>query len=192
MAYFPVFIKLKNVLVVGAGNVASRKIETLLQFIEDNSKVKIVAPEISEKVQKLYEENKSKIELVQKKFEESDLENIEIVFAATNSNETDELISKLCREKHILANIADVAHLCDFHFPAIVKRGDFVVGINSSGDSPALTRKVREKINELLPQNLGEKLKKIGEIRKKSLKDGIKPSENSEYLKLVEEITLEN
>lgn len=187
MAYFPIFIKLKNVLVVGAGNIASRKIETLLQFADEDSKIKIVAPEINEKVQNLYEENKDKIEIAQKKFEESDLQNIQIVFAATNSSETDEFISKLCREKGILANIADVMHLCDFHFPAIVKRGDFVVGINSNGDAPLLTRKVREKISKFLPENLGENLSKIGKVRKQSLKDGIKPSENPEYLRLVEE-----
>ncbi len=187
MAHFPLFVKLKNILVVGAGNVASRKIETLLEFIEDNGKMIIVAPEICEKAQKLISKNENKIIFRQKKFEGTDLNDIQLVFAATSSPQTDRLISDLCRKKNIPANIADIPDLCDFYFPAIVKRGNLVVGINTGRDCPALAKKVRETISRTLPENTDEKLKQLALLRKQLLNAGIKPGENSEYIKSVNE-----
>lgn len=178
MAHFPIFIEIKNCLFVGGGNVISRKVETILKFCDN---IKIVAPKIQEKLEELCKENEDKIKIIKREFSESDLENVNLVFVATDNPEIDKMIAKLCKEKKIMANIATFPELCDFYFPATVKKDDLVIAISTNGKSPSVAKKIKELILKILPNDIGEKIKTVGEIRKKSLESKIKPIENEEY-----------
>lgn len=187
MIHFPIFIEIKNCLFIGGGNVVSRKVKTILNFCDN---IKIVAPKIQEKLEELCKENEDKIKIIKREFLESDLENVNLVFVATDNPEIDKTIAKLCKEKKIMANIATFPKLCDFYFPAIVKKDDLVIGISTNGKSPAIAKKIKELILKILPKDIGENLKKIGEIRKESLENKIKLNQNIEYNKFLKTINI--
>ena len=71
----------------------------------------------------------------------------------------------LCRERGILVNVVDTPALCSFYFPAIVRRGELTAAVSTSGKSPAMAAAVKEKIDSLLPQDLGERLDALARRR---------------------------
>src|SRR5665647_2582914 len=117
MDYFPVFVKLKdkNCLVVGAGEIAARKIELLARA---GAKITVIANKISHHVSSL--EGPCKLTLLQKPFTPTDLRGFRLVVSATDNKETNQLIAKTAEEQNILVNVVDNPDLCSFIFPAII------------------------------------------------------------------------
>ncbi|WP_456401096.1 precorrin-2 dehydrogenase/sirohydrochlorin ferrochelatase family protein [Persephonella sp.] len=167
MALFPLFINLaeKKILIVGAGNVALRKIEKLIPFTKN---IKVVAKETLKEVEELCK--REKIELIKKEFSLEDLNGIDIAIVAVDNIELQKMIFNFCRSKGILVNSVDSPDYCDFIFPAYVKRGDIVIGITTSGKAPGLSGKLREIIEKNLPPNIENLLEELSEIRKKEEK----------------------
>ncbi len=163
MALFPIFISLedKNILVVGGGNVAYRKIEKLLPF---NPNLFVVSKELSKKTEDLLK--KHNIPFKKKAFEFSDLENIDIVIIAVDDIDLQKDIYMYTRDKNILVNAVDSPDYCDFIFPAYIKKGDLVIGISTSGKVPGLSAKIREFIERLLPEDIESILKELEDLRK--------------------------
>ncbi len=164
MPLFPTFIDLKDkeILVVGGGTVATRKVEKLLPF---GGKLTVVAPEVSEKLK--YLARKGKIKLKRRRFLTGDLKNKSLVVVATDDVKLQERIFKLCNKKGILCNSVDNPEFCNFVFPALVVRGDLVIGITTSGKAPALSKEVRILIEKALPEGIEEILNTLYEKRKK-------------------------
>lgn len=181
MAYFPLFISLDNLpcLVVGGGKVALRKVRTLLEY---GARVTVTAPELDAELEKI-----PGITIQRRKFQETDLDGVELVFAATSDEECNRRVSQLCRERRIFINVADIPEECDFYFPALVRRGDVVVGVSTGGKSPAAAKKIKEKINTCLPQSLSDFVEETGQLRAAILDSGQKAEENSEYNKRVQD-----
>lgn len=162
MPYFPLFvsIKNKNILVVGGGRVASRKVEKLLGF---EPKIFVVAPEILTQLAKLARQKK--IRLAKRVFCDRDLKNRDLVVVAVNDLQLQKKIYKKCRAQKIPCNSVDSANFCSFLFPGLVVRGDFVIGLSSSGQAPGLTSVLRSWLEKKIPPNIGATLKKIGKMR---------------------------
>lgn len=181
MAYFPLFVSMEGLpcLVIGGGKVAFRKIKTLQEY---GAEVTVVSPEFCPEI-----EESSGLKLIRRKFEEKDLKDIKIVFAASSDADCNAEAVRLCREKKILLNVADAAKKCDFFFPALVKRGDVVVGVSTGGKSPAIAAGVRKAIDRLLPEDLGAFTEKIGRLRKEIKDKGISTEGNIEYLRKAED-----
>lgn len=181
MAYFPLFVSLDGLscLVIGGGKVALRKIKTLQEY---GAEVTVVSPEICPEIEEI-----PGLKLIRKRFEEVDLKDIKIVFAASSEEQCNREAARLCREKKILINVADVAEKCDFFFPALVKRGDVVVGVSTGGKSPAIASGVRKAIDKALPQDLGAFTEEIGKLRKEIKDQGASTEGNLEYLKKIED-----
>lgn len=181
MAYFPLFVSLEGLpcLVIGGGRVAFRKIKTLQEY---GAKVTVVSPEICPEIEEI-----SGLKLIRRRFEEKDLRDSKIVFAASSDADCNAEAARLCREKKILVNVADVAQQCDFFFPALVKRGDVVVGISTGGKSPAIAAGVRKKLDRTLPKDLGAFTEEIGKLRKEIKDKGISTEGNEAYLKKIED-----
>jgi siroheme synthase-like protein len=160
MAFFPLFIDLaaKNCLIIGGGAVAIRKAETLLQF---GAAVTVIGnpsdPGIIELAQT------GKINHQARRYRAGDLTGAFLAVAATDDPEVNAQIYREAMEKGIWINVADDPEKCSFIFPAIVQRDQIVVGITSSGIFPALTKKIREKIERELPASLD---KAAGALRK--------------------------
>jgi len=165
MALFPLFVNIeeKEVLVVGAGEVALRKIEKLLPF---KPKITVVAKEIKkDEIKKLADEKK--INLINRSFLFTDVDGKELVIVAVDDINLQREIYNYCYRKKIPVNSVDSPQFCTFIFPAYVKKDDIVIGITTSGKAPGLSKKLKEIIEKSLPENIENILKKLEEIRKK-------------------------
>ena len=145
--FFPLFVDLseKNVLVVGAGHIASRRAAAILPFA---GRVTVVAPEVSPSLEELADGGR--IALLRRGFQPEDLEDAQLVLTATGDSELDKTVVTLCRERHIPVNAASDKTLCDFHFPGLARRENIVVGVNAGGTDHKAARPVTEKIREFL------------------------------------------
>jgi siroheme synthase-like protein len=143
LRHYPIFLNLKDrpVLVVGAGKIALRKTRGLL---EAGARITVVAPEAEEEFETL------PIELVRRRFRATDLEDIVLVFAATNDRQTNHRIAIAAKGKAILANIADSADECDFIVPARLHRENLQIAVSTGGTDPRLSAELRRKLDELL------------------------------------------
>ena len=143
MPYFPMFFSLagREVLVVGAGKIGSRRIETMLSF---GASVLAVAPEGTDRMKELAAEEASAGRLVWERrcFRPSDLDGKFLVIAASDDAVVNDQIVSLCRSRRILVNHAGDQRQCDFYFPGIVREGKLVAGVSSSGQDHGLVRKV--------------------------------------------------
>jgi siroheme synthase-like protein len=159
MPYFPLFVDLfeKPVVVVGGGQVASRKVEKLLEY---GAKITVIAPAIGAGLRTLPDALPAAGNLV---FEErpyrgvSDLANAALVISAANDKEVNASVAKDARASGIPVNVVDNKELSDFYFPALVRRDNLVVGIGTSGEAPAQSAALRKKIDAILDDLLEEK-----------------------------------
>ena len=153
MRYFPLFLDLVNkpVLVVGGGEVASRKVEALLKAGAD---VTIVSPSLVDFLDKLAQEQQ--VHWIQR-FYSSDLvtKSFIQVWATTDNPELNHQVYKDAKELGILVNVVDDKPYCDFITPSMINRGRIQIAISSGGASPVLIRNIREKLESILPQNMG-------------------------------------
>ena len=148
MDYFPVFINLKDqdCLVIGAGEIAARKIELLVRA---GAKITVIANKISPHVSSL--EESYHLNVLQKPFTPEDLRDFRLVVSATDNKETNQLVAKTAQEQNILVNVVDNPDLCSFIFPAIIDRSPIVAAVSSGGAAPVLARLLRAKIESIIP-----------------------------------------
>ena len=170
MDYFPVFVKLKDkdCLVVGAGEIAARKIELLARA---GAKITVIANQISHHVSNL--EGPCKLTLLQKSFAPADVCGFRLVVSATDNKETNELVAKTAEEQNILVNVVDNPDLCSFIFPAIIDRSPVVAAVSSGGAAPVLARLLRAKIETTIPPAYGQ-LAQLAEKYRNDVKKHIK------------------
>lgn len=145
-SYFPLFVSLegKRILLVGAGNIAARRAEVLLSF---GAKLYIVSPECSAEMKELCKNASPETLVYQKRcFAERDLEQMDIVIAATDDAALNHEIVLLCRQKGILVNNASTKEDCDFFFPAILQEDGLTIGVSSSGNDHKKVAAVCEKL----------------------------------------------
>ena len=153
MKFLPVFwaIAGKKCLVVGAGSIAARKAELLHKA---GGKLCVVAPEIGVALSDLafFEE----IELSQRAFVESDLDDAVCVIAATDDQDLNRDISRLAQARGIAVNVVDNPELCSFIMPSIIERGPIQIAISTGGVSPVLARMLRSRLESTIPGAYGE------------------------------------
>lgn len=159
MSYFPMFIDIegKHILVVGAGKIALRRVQTLLQF---RARIKVIAKEIPKEQKEAFHllVSVGKIVLEEKAFEESDLtEALFLVLAATNVKKLNHEICMLCRKRKILANTATDRTDCDFYFPAVAVQEELVVGITGDGSDHRKVAETAARIRKVLEMEHEEK-----------------------------------
>ena len=162
MEYFPIFIRLAGepVLVVGGGDVAARKIELLLRT---GAKVTVVAPSLNESL--AAKAAAGEIAHVAADFHPEHLSGKRLAIAATDKRAINAWVAHQAERLNVPVNVVDDRELSRFIVPAIVDRSPVVVAVGSSGDAPVLTRRLREKLEALLPQRLGVLAKLAGKLR---------------------------
>jgi uroporphyrinogen-III C-methyltransferase (EC 2.1.1.107) len=150
--YLPLFAALKDrpVLVIGGGEIAARKILLLRRA---GANVRVVAQQLEASLAELAEAQN--IEWLATKFDESQLDSAFLVIAATNDAALNQRVFEAANVRQRLVNVVDNQPLCSFIFPSIVDRSPLLVAISSGGTAPVLARLLREKIEALLPTNLG-------------------------------------
>jgi precorrin-2 dehydrogenase/sirohydrochlorin ferrochelatase len=176
---FPLFLKLADrpCLVVGAGAIAEGKIAGLL---EAEAEVLVVAPEATPKVRSWAEAGK--LEWHQRGFQPSDLEGMFLVVAATSSTPLHELIFAEARHRGVLCNVVDVPHLCDFYYPAVVRRGALQIAISTSGESPALAQRLRKELEVQFGPEYEAWVTALGEARAEIATRDLSPEDRKELL----------
>lgn len=182
MAVFPLFIELRDrkCVVVGGGTVAERKIEALIEF---GAKIVVISMEENGKIRDL--ERNGRIEVMEREYSSGDLDGAFLAIAATDNPKTNEEIYKDALKKGIFINVVDCPERCNFIFPAIVKRGDMVIGISTSGAYPALSKRIRQKLETLFPNGFEVYLEILKDLRAKAGKRINDKEKRTEFLKKV-------
>ncbi|MBN8672925.1 MAG: TSUP family transporter [Chitinophagales bacterium] len=164
---YPVFLKLEqlNILLVGAGNVGLEKLHSLLSN-SPRAKITVVAPQVKQEVRELIQKHPS-CTIIERQFQEEDLENKELVILATDNKELHQYITKLANANKILVNVADTPELCDFYLGSIVQKGSLKIAISTNGKSPTAAKRIKEVLNESLPAELDELINNLHKVRGK-------------------------
>ncbi|MFG6369084.1 MAG: siroheme synthase CysG [Lachnospiraceae bacterium] len=162
MAYFPFFVDIggRKGLIVGGGRIAMHKLQKLLPY---DPILTIVAPEISVAMEQIARENN--ICIIKRSFDESDLAEMYFVIAASNHENVNAKISRLCREQNILVNVVDDKEACSFLFPSLVKAGNLSIGISTEGTSPEVAAELKSRIASMIPADIEVILAYLGSLR---------------------------
>ncbi len=152
MKYLPIFydLSVRSCLVVGAGEIAARKVR---QLRKAEASVTVIAPEICEELQDLADSND--INYIAEQFSEEALDEKMLVIAATNDEEVNKQISGLAKARNIPVNVVDNPDLCSFIMPSIVDRDPVQIAISTGGASPVLARLLRARLETLIPASYG-------------------------------------
>lgn len=176
---FPMFMKLegRQVLVVGAGNVGEPKIGGLL---ETGAHIRVVALQASPAVREWAREGK--IELAVRAFSSDDLAGAFLVIVATNSRTLNERVYHEAQRRGVLCNVVDVPALCDFFYPAVVRRGDLQIAVSTAGQSPSLAQKIRQQLEKQFGPGYTTWVAELGETRKLVLASDLNKDRKLELL----------
>ncbi len=182
MAYFPFMIDLekKRCVIAGAGKVAVRKAEQMIEFGAD---VTVVAPDICVQMRTLFEGKKNQMCLIQRKITKEDIVSADVVIMATNQPAVNEEMAAFCKEQRILVNVVDVKKDCGFYFPAIIKEEDVVISVSTGGCSPLLASGIKKEIQQGLSKDYGSIARKMGQRRQKIIDMVEDPAERKRLLK---------
>ena len=180
MAYFPMFIELKDrcCLVAGGGRVALCKVEVLRDF---GAKVTVAAPVILPEIREM-----EGVVCREKYFEKSDLAEQELVIAATGDPEQNHRISQICREEKIPVNAVDQKEDCSFIFPAYLKEGEVVAAFSSGGQSPVITQYLKAQMRPTMTVLIGELAETLGAVREELRNTGSEVMRKRIYQEILE------
>ena len=162
MDFLPIFIDLKESrsLVIGAGPVANRKIQTLLAA---QARINVVAKAAVPAVHRLSEEGRITLKL--REYHSSDLDGASIVIAATKDKKLNAHIANDARSRNTPVNVVDDPALCSFVMPSIVDRDPVVIAISTGGAAPILARALRARLETLVPPAYGQLAALMGGFR---------------------------
>ena len=139
---------------------AAGKFSRLIAFTR---KITVIAPEISDEIKK---DAASDARLLERDFMAADLDDADIVVAATDDKALNAQIASLCRERKIPVNAVDDPENCDFIFPAIIKKGRLTVSVSTDGASPVYAAALKKEISDLVPEDIDLILEKMAALRK--------------------------
>lgn len=180
---FPVFLKLEELdtLIVGGGNVGLEKLSALLKG-SPGARVTLVASQIRDEIRQLAETS-AHIRLVERKFRVRDLQGRDLVLLATDDAALHSRIRVLARKRRLMVNVADTPGLCDFYLGSVVTKGNLKIGISTNGKSPTIAKRIREYLEETIPENTDDLLKNMQAIRERMKGDF------AEKVKMLNDIT---
>lgn len=175
MAYYPLFLDLHNqkVIVVGGGEVAERKIHNLLTY---GCRIYVTSPHLTPLLGQLVDAKK--IHRIPYDSLGDRMDDAFMVIAATDDPNVNSRVASQAKERGLLVNVVDQPRDCNFIVPSVVRRGDFQIAISTAGKSPALARKIREKMETMFGPEYGSLTALLGLVRTALLSQGRSPSEN--------------
>ena len=142
---FAMFVKLagRNCVVIGGGDVAESKAQSLLQA---GAKVTVISPDLTSRL--AHKQRCGAITWCARTFERCDLDGAFLAIAATSDDAVNELVYSECEGRGILCNVVDQPPRCHFYFPALVQRGDLQIAISTAGKSPSLAQRLRKELEK--------------------------------------------
>jgi len=169
--YFPVFldVRRKKCVVIGGGQVAFRKIRTLLDC---GASVTVISPVLHPDLSELA--NKKSIQVIRRSYKSRDLKGAFIVIAATGTKETNRKVAKEAGRVGALVNVVDDPEPSDFIVPSLLRRGDLTIAISTGGMSPALARKIRTRLEESFGEEYALLVSLVEEVRSTLRREGMR------------------
>lgn len=176
MKYYPVFLDVceKKCLVVGGGPVGARKARTLEKC---GARVDVVSDRFCDAFNGM---DKEVITLKTKAFDPEDIDGSFLVIAATSNAQLNALIQGEAQKRGIMCNIADNPDKSSFILPAVIEQGDLILTVSTSGASPAVARKIKEKLKSQFGTEYGRLLILMRAVRNRLLKEGHDPDSHRE------------
>jgi len=180
-------LKGKPCLVVGGGEIAFRKAETLLK--SGATEVRVVAPLFHPGFAGL--DKKGTVSFFKRKFRLSDLKGAVLVICATDSEEINSLVGKAAEKTGALVNVVDRPALCNFIVPAVYRNGALTIAVSTGGASPALAKKIRLRLGRTYGGAFSKKVESLRKLRAKMLAEKTAPGRKAAklaYYKLLRQI----
>jgi len=164
---FPVYLQLNSLhtLLVGGGNVALEKLTAILGN-SAQAPITLVASKVSDAVWDFVREFPT-VSVEERNLEASDLDGKDVVVVASNNDRLNEWIRAEARKRHVLINVADKPALCDFYLGSVVKKGNLKIGISTNGKSPTIAKRLKELLQDALPEELDETLAYMHQLRER-------------------------
>lgn len=186
-SYYPIFVSLagKVCLVVGGGSVAERKIRGLLRYGAD---VRIIAEELTAWLSTQCQQGR--LRFLGEKYRENYLDEVDLVFAATNNLDLNHAIADHARERRIWCNTATEPELGSFFVPAVMRQGPLCIAVSTSGLSPALASKIRDQIGREFGPEWASVLNLLGFLRDAVQSKDLPSRENQSIFRKVAELPL--
>lgn len=170
-SYYPLYLNIadRKCIVVGGGQVALRKVKTLLEY---SARVEVISPDLCASLTKLAEAGE--INTVNREYQYGDLKDSRIVIAATDDSDVNLKVVKEARDRGIFINVVDCAEQSDFILPSYLRRGDITIAVSTSGRSPALARKIRTRLERDFGNEYESLAVLINEVRMEIRQQSIK------------------
>ncbi len=168
MDYYPIFLDLRGraCLVVGGGEIATRKVEGLLRV---GANVTVISPQASEMIRRHAQSNR--LRYVQRFYQDGDLKGYFLAYAASGIAEIDVRMAWEAYTHGVLLNVVDRPVLCDFITPAVVQRGDLSIAVSTGGRSPGFAKRVKQKIEAWIHPDYGPALADFAAQRRALLRN---------------------
>ncbi|MBF8250587.1 MAG: siroheme synthase [Deltaproteobacteria bacterium] len=166
MRYYPIYLDIrdKRCVVIGGGDVAERKVFSLLNA---GAKVTVVSPAVTAVLKGISEAGR--LEIKERPFSKRDLKGAFLAYAATDNEDINYKISEEARKMGVLLNIVDKPEMCDFILPSVVERGPLSIAISTGGASPAFAKRLRLEMEEMYGEEYSLFLEIMAAIRRKLL-----------------------
>ncbi len=162
---YPIFLKVHQLetLLVGAGFVGLEKLTFLLKS-SPHAIVTVVSVEISDEIREIARNN-PRIRLIQDAYHSRYLDQKHLVIAATNFPEVNKTVYRDAKERYLLVNVADTPEFCDFYLGGIVTKGNVKIAISTNGKSPTTAKRLRQLLEETIPEDINEMVENINKYR---------------------------
>ncbi len=169
MGFYPVYLNLtgRRCVVIGGGVIGERKAQGLLDADAD---VTVVSPTLTPALREHHDYGR--ILWIGREYRPGDLEGYELCMVATDDGAVNSDVAREGRSRGVWVNASDDPPNCDFILPSILRRGQLQIAVSTEGRSPALSRRVREELEEQFGPEYGELVALIGEVRDEERADG--------------------
>lgn len=163
--YYPIFMNLNQlpILVVGGGNVAFRKVQTLLHH---GALIRIVSPRLVPELRELIDEKTCLWE--EKDYSTEDIKDAMLVFSCTEIEEVNAQVSRDAKANSRPVNVVDDPEKCSFIVPSIMEQGDLKIAVSTGGSSPIVARQVRAELEDFYGREMAEYLTLLKNWRTKA------------------------
>lgn len=163
---YPIFLKLHQLrmVIIGGGEVGYEKLSFMLKSSPE-ANITMVATWFSEGVKKMLEEGRYNVDLIEKAFDSSDLQDFDLVVAATNDRVLNQQVHQAAKANGQLINVADTPDLCDFYLGSIVTKGPLKIAISTNGKSPTFAKRFRQMLETALPEDIDTLLLQLHQFR---------------------------
>ncbi len=182
MKYYPIFMRLEGrpCAVLGGGEVAERKVEGLL---DAEARVTVISPSLTGELERLARDGR--IEHVAREYCRGDLRPFCLAFAATDDETVNAEATQEAAETGTLLNVVDRPARCSFISPAVVQRGEMMIAVSTSGASPLLSRRIRERLEAEFGPEYADLLRLLRAVRHRLAASGLRGEKRRRLLSAV-------